>query len=98
MSPPVKDSDNKGRNSHDTSKFLTAKKKKKVVKTREEFSQQEKKSHNGGKDFYQEKNSDNGGKNFHDRRKILMMEEKLSQHEKSKKTTVIYNIITSIHI
>lgn len=80
----MKDSHNKGKNSHDTSNFLTAKKKKKIVTTREKFSQQEKKSHNGGKDFYQEKNSDNGGKNPQDRTERLMIEETLSQHEKSK--------------
>ena len=74
----MKDSHNKGKNSHDTSNFLTAKKKKKKL------SQQEKNSHNGGKDFYQEKNYDNGGKNPQDRTERLMIEETLSQHEKSK--------------
>ena len=82
MSPPVKDSHNKGRNSHDTSKFLTAKKKKschnkgRILTAREKTSQWGKgflpgeKFWQWGKEFSWQK------KNSYDGRKALTTREK----------------------
>ena len=82
MSQPVKDSHNKGKNSHDTSNFLTAKKKKNCHNKRNILAAGEKISQWGegflpGEKFWQwGKESSGQDRTSYDRRNTLTTREK----------------------